>query len=751
MTNFQVSRSRRCLLAAAIVQALIISPVVAQTTSDAENTTQQRQADTRKPVTLKEVVVTAQRRSQDIQKVPIAVTALDEAELAARGIQTVADLGAVAPNLTVMNSPGNTTSFVVAIRGAVNINPAPYWDQPVGMYVDGVYLGKTQGNVFDLLNLERIEVLRGPQGTLFGRNTMAGAVNMVTRDPSGVFTGDASLTIGNYGSKVAKATVDLPAMGKLKMSMGGRVERRDGWVATTPGSSVPELGNRHNHQASLGLEYDATDNLKFNYKFDYTNVNEYGVFSQAINSDVERDFGIPGIIVNTGRQTTASINSPTYERSKISGHSLTATWALGDAGTIKYIGAYRESHWADGLDLDGSPILFAQTANKSRYHQVSHELQYLGSYGRWDWVGGLYFFEDDGFTDNPQTYFLGAAVYNENYGYGTRSRAAYAQVDYRFTDRLTLTAGLRRTLETKRGSRFEELVNPTFVIIPDGTAAEAGFAATTPSLTLSYQITPDNLVYGRYAKGFLAGGFNGEAQSVESAITPYQPETQKTYELGTKNTLFGGRLSLNADIFHNRVNNLQQAVFTATGSAGTTVLNVGSSHQEGFELEAHLRATEDLTLGLNYGYLRAKFDKFMVLGENVADNRAVQFAPRSSGSIVLDDVLARTSKGVLRATVDYRYTSKFYAYVYPFTQITPPSQLAQNTIIQSYGVFNGRIAFTDMDWGDGLQGEIALWAKNIGNKAHIGNIIDFGPGFGNLRTVNYNDPRTYGITATLRW
>src|SRR5574337_1893937 len=268
MTSFP-SKLRRCLLAAAVAQALIAFPVAAQTATGAKNPPEKDQASAKKPVTLKEVIVTAQRRAQDIQKVPIAVTALDEAQLNARGIQNVSDLGAVAPNVIVQTSPGNRTQTVVAIRGAVNINPAPYWDQPVAMYVDGVYIGKTQGDVFDLVNLERIEVLRGPQGTLFGRNTMAGAINLITRQPSGQFTGDASLSLGNYGSKVAKATVDLPAMGKLKVSLGGRVERRAGWVNTTPGSTPPELDNRHNQEAYVGLEYDATDNLTFNYKFDY--------------------------------------------------------------------------------------------------------------------------------------------------------------------------------------------------------------------------------------------------------------------------------------------------------------------------------------------------------------------------------------------------------------------------------------------------------------------------------------------------
>ncbi|TAM20338.1 MAG: TonB-dependent receptor [Rhodanobacter sp.] len=750
MTSFHASRIRKCLLAASVAQALIAIPALAQTTSGTQSASEKHHADASKPVKLEAVMVTAQRRSQNLQEVPIAVTALDEAQLSARGIQNVSDMGAVAPNLTVMNAPGNASSSAISIRGAININPAPYWDQPVGMYVDGVYLGKTQGNVFDLLNLERIEVLRGPQGTLFGRNTMAGAVNLVTRAPSGVFTGDASVGIGNYGSKVSKVTMDLPAMGKLKVSLGGRVERRDGWVKTTPGSAQSQLANRRNNEAFVGLEYDATDNLTFNYRYDYTNLNQGGLFNQTIHSDVEQAFGIPGIIVNQSRQTRASIDSPDFEKSRVSGNALTVTWKLGDAGTLKYIGAYRKMDWADALDLDGSPILFAQTANQTRYHQTSHELQYLGSYGPWNWVAGAYYFSDSGFSNNPQTYFLGQADYDENFGYGTRSRALYAQVDYKLTDKLTLTAGLRRTIERKNASRYEALVNPDVVIVPQGTAAQAGFSATTPALNLAYQLSPNHMVYARYAEGYLAGGFNGEAQTVATATTPFKPETQKTYELGTKNTLLDGKLSLDADVFHNRVSNLQQSVFTAQGSASSTVLNVGTSHQQGFELEAHLRPTEDLTLGLNYGYLHAKYDKFMVTGVNVANNRSVQFAPKNTASVVVDSVLARTSNGVLHATLDYRYTSKFYMYVYPFTQTVPAQQLAQNTLIKADSILNGRIALSDMNWGP-VSGEVAFWVKNLTNKSHIDSIIDFGPNFGNLRTANYNEPRTFGVTITARW
>ncbi len=742
-----MSRSRvlplpACLLAAAVAQALSVAPAVAQTKAGDD------QARSAKPVALKEVVVTAQRRTQKLQDVPLSVTAIDEAQLNARGIANVADLSAAAPNLQVSTTPGDSTAAQISIRGMAGINPALFWDTPVAMYVDGVYIGKTQGSVFDLLDLERVEVLRGPQGTLFGRNTMAGAVNLITRPPGGQFSGTAEIGLGNYGSKVGKLVLDLPAIGRLKATLGGRVERRDGWVGTAPGSSVSQLGNRRNQEAFVALEYDATDNLTLNYRYDRTRVNQNSLFNQAIHSDVGQLFGIPGIPVNGSRQTTASVDAPSFERMKIDGNALTANWKLGDAGTLKYIGAHREMHWDDGLDLDGSPVALAQTQRLSRYRQTSHELQYLGSAGAWNWVAGLYSFEDTGYTANPQSFFLGAVDYDSDYGFGTRARAAYGQIDYQLTDRLTLTAGVRRTTETKRISRF--LLGPG-VDIPAGTGAHATFGDTTPMVNLAYKLGADSMVYARYAEGYLSGGFNGEAQSAVAATTKFLPETQKTFEVGSKNTLLGGRASLNAAVFYNRIDNLQESVFTAQGSAGSSILNVGRAHTAGFELEAQLRPTEDLTLRLNYGYLHTKYDKFMELGVNVADNRAVVHAPRNTVSLVVEDTLLRTANGVLRGTLDYRFSNGFYLYPYQLQPVDPMQQLARNTHIGSAGMLNGRLAFGGMDWGHGIEGEVALWAKNLGNVARPGNIIDFGPGFANLRVANFDQPRTFGVSVTARW
>ncbi|MDY0066792.1 MAG: TonB-dependent receptor, partial [Steroidobacteraceae bacterium] len=196
------------------------------------------------PGVVEEIIVTAQKREQLLQDVPIAISAISSDQIEARGIDNLLDLKALAPNLMVSRYPNSNVVSQVAIRGGVTVNGAMYWEPSTGLYMDGVYLGKAVGSVFDVVDAERIEVLRGPQGTLYGRNTMAGAVNLITRAPSGEFKGSASLEVGNYGHHVEKLSVDLPQIGIARMSFGVRSENRDGLVNLTPGSPGVELDSR---------------------------------------------------------------------------------------------------------------------------------------------------------------------------------------------------------------------------------------------------------------------------------------------------------------------------------------------------------------------------------------------------------------------------------------------------------------------------------------------------------------------------
>lgn len=709
-------------------------------------------ADTgkQKPLTLQKVVVVAQKRAQDEQKVPLAVTAINEAELDRRGITNIGDLSAVAPGLLVTAAPGVSSSALISIRGQAQPNPEPYWDTPVGVYLDGVYVSKAEGSVFDL-PLAHVEVLNGPQGTLYGRNTFAGAINLITPTPTGQFDGQASLGLGNYGAANAKFMMDLPAAvaGRLKVLVAGQVQRRDGWVDTTPGSVVPQLNNVHTNYFFANATYAITNQLSASYVLDHSNLNQFGAYSQTLASNIEDAFGIPGIDAISGRQTTAAIGSLDAERSKVDGNALTLTWHLDDKNELKYIVSHRVLHWDNWAPFGFSPVAIAQTFEFDRYHDNTQELNYIGSAGNWNWVAGAYWFQDKGFSDEPENFFFGASTIQNQYSFGTKSRALFGQATYHVSNRLSASVGVRRTISKKDMTDYYAANG--FVLIPHGSYAWTSASDTSPMASVQYQLRQNNMVYFRWAKGFQEGGLNGQSTSLVAFLTPYLPQTSRTYELGSKSTLLDGRAVLNADVYNTLSSNLQETVFTPTSaSTGTIVQNVGSSRGRGLELSGALRATGDLTLRMNYSYSHVKFRKFLVGGINVADNRAVPYAPHNTFNFTLDDVLGRFPIGVLSTSADFRYTSGFYAILSQFQDTDPNVLLAKDTRVKPLGTLNWRLALSGMDWG-GVSGEVSLWVENLTNRAHVGTLVDFGDDFGGLITGNYNDPRMFGVTVKVSW
>jgi iron complex outermembrane receptor protein len=734
------------------------------------------------PAQIEEIVVTAQRREERLQDVPVAVTALTADQIESRGISDIGDLNALAPGLQISKTPSNTTISQVTIRGISQINPAIYWDPAVGIYVDGVYIGKAQGSIFDVVDLERVEVLRGPQGTLYGRNTLAGAINLVTRAPSGSFSGTAAVEVGDYNHRSQRVSVDLPQWGMARISLAARSEQRDGWVDTTQDSSVPELNDRNNNGLRLAVDLDLAPGVLGEYRFDMSRVNQSNNFTQLYRADSSFFTGpvfptLPGF-ASTERESTASVNAPSFERSQIQGHSFTLSWDVNDTTTIKSITGYRRMDWNDSLDLDGSPLDVVLTQRFTDYEQFSQDLQVLGSADNWNYVAGIYYFGDDGQTNNPQRFFGGAQVFDSLYGTKSGAWAGYGQVDYRPLDPLTLSVGLRYTREKKEldrqfGVSYDQGAS-YFYLIPNGTGASDTFSATTPMASIAWRFNPNVNTYFRYAEGFKSGGFNGEfsqapsgdpAEDIPALIAlnlaettrPFDPEKQKSYEVGVKTSFMGGRGLFNVALFHNELEDFQASIFQGTGAAATIVRNVGSATIQGVELEFSIVPVAGTRLSANYAYLDAEYDDFRdVLGNNVADNRAIPHAPEHTFNVTLDSELLRMDWGALRATVDYAWTDSFFTYPYQLAgpgnpAYDPAEQEASRSQVDSHGLLNLRLAITDVKLSDTATGEIALWCRNALNDDSATNFIDFGPGFGSLTIANFEEPRTIGLTGTIRW
>ncbi len=397
---------------------------------------------------LEEVIVTAQKREQDLQDTPIAVSAFNAEAITDQGINDISDVSQFAPNVEIVESPGGSTGATIAIRGSTTINPAVVFEPTVGIYVDGVFVAKNAGGLFDVAELERIEVLRGPQGTLYGKNTVGGAINLITRKPGEEFGGTLRLGVGNYGYKDGFLSVDTGRLGDMAaFNISMNVRQRDGFYKnnSTNDAAADEFKKLDTKAMRIAGLFDLSDSLEAYYTFDKNKRDNTPAFGQleTLSDPVDRDEEGP-------------LNGAFEDTSDNYGHALTLTYDLSDSVTMKSISAYRSMEFVDGGEVDGTDVAsgsFAvfHTRREVTSDQVSQELQWVGSADNFDYVLGAYYFNEDSDAKNPyKTTFTGSENVENNYGVDGTSYALYGQADYYLDDVWTLTGGLRWTRETQQ-------------------------------------------------------------------------------------------------------------------------------------------------------------------------------------------------------------------------------------------------------------------------------------------------------------
>lgn len=736
------------------------------------------------------IVVTAQKRSENVQDVPIAISAVGSQYLDSRGVDSIDKLGAIAPNVKIERAPGSKTISQISIRGSVTINPAITWEPAVGLYLDGVYIAKAQGSIFDVADLERVEVLRGPQGTLYGRNALAGAVNLVTRKPSGEAGGSAEVTYGSFNEWKFKGVLDLPRMGIFSAKISGQYRRRDGLIELVP--AQPSGRNRTDSVKSgsvlVQLRAELSDAITADYTFDYTKSDQTPPFSQLLrvnrNGDPRDIFdpASPGYAyggayfpldhyTNPTRVSTASIDAPVYEKSRSYGHALTLTANLG-AATLKSITAYRDLAWSDGLDLDGSPLPVAFTQRITSYHAFSQELQLTGDAlaDKLKYVLGAFYFSEKAETLNPQTYFGGATDLQSNYGSHTKAFALYAQLDYKLTDALKLTLGARYTHEKKDISRYfrvnydaaNGITSPLVVAdIPYGVIPDAKYNNFSPAATLAYAVTNNVNVYARFARGFKSGGFNGETNvftaptascptGATELCNPYKPEKVDSYEIGLKTQLLDKRVVFNVAAFRDEHKDMQLSVFTASTGAASIIRNAAAARIQGLEFETVLRPVDTLTINGSLAILDAKYKSFIDGGVDVSDNRAFPHAPKTTASLGVNWKVIEGDWGKLNLYGDLNYVSRYYTFPYALVTPTPSDQNAHSSESLGRTIVNLRATVSDIPIG-GSKADISVFVRNLTKEANPSNFIDFGPGFGGILLGYFPDPRTYGVSVGVKF
>ena len=737
-----------------------------------------------------DIVVTAQKRSENVQDVPIAISALGSQFLESRGIDSIDKLGAVAPNVKIERAPASKTISQISIRGSVTINPAITWEPAVGLYLDGVYIAKAQGSIFDVADLERVELLRGPQGTLYGRNALAGAVNLVTRKPSGEAGGSIDLTYGSFNDRRVRGVLDLPKFGPFSVKVAGQYRKRDGLIDLVPNS--PSGADRADSIDSgsfmVQLRAELSDAITADYTYDYSKASQDPPFSQLLrvnrNGDPRDIFdpASPGyafggaffplnLYTNPNRVETAAINAPAYERSRSYGHALTLTADLG-AATLKSITAYRDLAWADGLDLDGSPLPVAFTQRITDYHAFSQELQLTGELadGRLNYVLGAFYFDEKAETLNPQTYFGGGVDLQSDYGSNTKALALYAQLDYKFTDALKVSLGGRYTHEKKDVRRFfrvnfdagSGIFSPLVVAnLPYGAIPEAKYNNFSPAATLAWEASDNINVYARFAQGFKSGGFNGETNvfaaptagcpsGATELCNPYRPEKVDSYEVGIKTKLADGRVIFNFAAFRDEHKDMQLSVFTATTGAASIIRNAAGARIQGLEFETVLRPVDGLTINGSLAILDPKYKSFIDGGVDVSNNRAFPHAPKTTASVGFDWAVLSGDWGKLNLYGDLNYVSKYYTFPYPLVTPTRSDQNANSSQSKGRTIVNLRASLADIPLG-GVKAEISGFVRNLTKEADPSNFIDFGPGFGGILLGYFPEPRTFGVTVGVKF
>jgi iron complex outermembrane recepter protein len=724
---------------------------------------------------LEEIIVTARKTTETLQDTPISITAFTAKAIEQRNLVGVTELASYAPNVEMDTSAPFVASTAIAtvfIRGIGQNNVELSVDPGVGIYVDGVYLSRSIGQALDLIDIERIEVLRGPQGTLFGRNTIGGAINISTRRPGDEVSGSVSAQTGTDFDTILKAYVNGPLSDRLRAGASVLYRARDNYIEGS-GPNAPDRGKKNALSARLMLDFDVTDTLTARLNLDGTRVREPSgsnvavayfpgsAFGEAHNAFFSGAGAICADPTNPARLSdprcynsqwlrgphgdAATFQTPESHQAifvqeqgrrfenqsnlDLWGTSLTLDWQLSDAVAFKSITAYRDVDAIFSNDGDHSPHLIVHAQDQYRIKQLTQELQLtgkaLGEKLQWI-VGGFYYDEDSkniSVLDTNLTMFLSGAII------ATKSYALFGQATYELTDRLSFTGGLRWTDEKKTfnaGDRFRFLADfglglpAGFPIIPFGQVVSVSDNSFTPLATLSFKPNDDLHLYASYSQGRKGGGFTQKIFPATDRIQTFTPEENTNYELGFKFFGLDRRLRLNGAAFYGDYKDIQ---ITVVEGVAPTVRNAAKGRIKGFELEMEAALSEALRLDAAIGYLDAKFTRVAgaAAAAGVTTNNRFVNAPEWTLSAGASYTIPVGNLGDLVPRVDWSYRSKVFNDAANSPAISQPG----------YHVFNASLA---LDSNDDLW-RVSVGVKNLGDKEFLVNGYSDPAGIGAAEAV----------------
>ncbi|MCR8922816.1 TonB-dependent receptor [Dasania sp. GY-MA-18] len=756
MTKHHQPKARLNYLAATIaaLAATHINPVVAE----------------QKKLALEEVVVTARHKSESLQSTPVAVSAFSESLMKDANIAGLDDIAGRVPGFQ-MNAY-NAAEPELFMRGIGSDIESAGAAAAIGIYIDGVYISRGTGATGDLFDLERVEVLRGPQGTLYGKNVVGGAVNFITKKPSLEGSeGSVEVTLGDYDLFETKAYYNTPLSDNVAAKVAGTTLVRDGYGKNRHTGNDVDDAERYSLRGQVLVQPNADLEIVLSADGSHSNGKprvKHIAYSEGRNQ---------AFISDDEREDFSSVDG--FEKSRTEGLSLRADWNT-DAGTFTSITAYRQNDYsiyenaAAGL-VDDSQVFdpWGDPANNTvaspeelamlqpddqwlslkdeNSHQFSQEFRFASNTGdKIHWQAGAFFMREDIARLESVDYWFDtqwgttAGNVSNTTDNTTDSVAIFGQITYDLSDKLSVTTGLRWSEDEKdfsgsaSGRRFDNWDNLHEDINGNRVASynfktKDSWDEWTPSLTVDYQATDDVFLYFAYAKGYKAGGYNGEGMEKEiEAITPFEPETAVNHEFGFKTQWLDNRIQVNGAIFLTDYEDIQNQVWVSTGENTPDNLQVlnGSGEAKGAELEFTVLVTEQFSIMGSYGYLDAKFtDDLLVDDENLKGNDMRRSPEHSFNLATSYDWQVGDNTANFR--IDYRYQDEYFFdnSNNPLTQVDSEYSIDASLKLTS----------SDDSWS------VKLWGKNLTDELNVASTTIYAAWDDTVFNV-YHPPRTYGVT-----
>jgi iron complex outermembrane receptor protein len=670
--------------------------------------------------TLGEVVVTADKVETSLQKTPIAITSLNSKQLEEYRVWTITDLTALAPSTFTVEHGNSTGSNFLNIRGAMGFSN----DQAVATYIDGVYQFDYFSAPLNFNNIERVEILRGPQGTLYGRNAFGGVLNIITKRPTNKTSGFAEVNFGNYGQQRYSIGFNAPLIKDKLFVNAGLQSNGRGAIYSNPTLNTKDFDHHNAYSGNVNLKYLASDKWTIDWNTRYENDKDKGAYPWAATDSAARanPYTVFGNWDNTERRT----NFNTSLAVKYFGNSFNFT----------SITAFVNYHiWLPGrFDYDFGPDQLISFTTWSKQNQFTQEFRFSSpaNASKFKWTAGAFLFGEKSKNSSTTYYDQDYALFDPtapyaSIGNGKRNAygiAFYGQATYAITPAFDVTVGARYDVEHReltQNSLFEKDKVVT-LLSPDSTAKKT-FNAFTPKVILSYKLTDNSMIYGSYAKGFRVGGFN-----FGSTTNPtYNPEKSDNYELGIKNSLLNNRLKINLTAFY--FQQKDQQVSTSQDGINYASLNVGDMNNFGLELEASALPAKNLQIDWTASTSNSEYKKLELFDvttnavKNYKGNKAINNPALQSMLAVQYGIPFSNSAQNFKAFVrgEFRYIGEYQLdFVNVYHQ-------------DAYGLFNARAGVT----GNHL--DIALWVRNLNDVRYVA----YGYGSYMMGT-----PRMWGVTLT---